>query len=142
MDVDTYYPATVTFRSHDPNYSPLDNAAYCPVNHGAVQILVGRILTTLDAMGLPDRAHKAARTLLLENIWRWWNDQYENAVTSVDGCLAPITVTNADGRMPEQYSGDPRELSNRWGYASLQEWTATLPDPTSGSELPTPLTNN
>lgn len=140
-DIEYRYPDEVVFRPHDPNYSPLDNATYYPVNHGAVQNLVGRVLTTLDAMGLSDRTHKAARTLFMEKIWRWWNEQYDNSVTSADGCIAPIVV-DPYGGMPKQYSGDPRELSNRWGYDTHQKWLDTLPDRTASSELPIPLTKN
>lgn len=137
-DAEYCYPNDVIFRSHDPRYSPLDDAVYYPVNHAAVQTLVGRVMTTLDAMGLPDRAHRAARSLLMGDIWRWWNDQYENTATSVDGCLAPITAVRPDGAMPAQYSGDPRELTNRWGYTTQAEWVASLPDRTADS-LPIPI---
>jgi hypothetical protein len=92
-----------------------DNVHY-PITHLQVRDLLGKVLTHLDAMGLPDRAHRAARTLLTAEVWRWWDGVYENATTSTQGCIAPI-VTGNDPNGPH---------SNRWGWQSEADYLASL----------------
>lgn len=106
----------VIHRSSDPNYSSLDDRVFYPVNAGQLRDLLGKVLTNLDAMGLPDRAHRAAKQLLVQELWRWWDGVYDNSTTS-GGSLAPIVMANSSGRVVEGV-----EPSNRWGWRSEQEY--------------------
>lgn len=108
----------VIHRYHSADYDLLGDDTYLPANHRQVRDLLGKLLTQLDAMGLSERAHKAARTLIVETTWRWWGEVFENATTSAAGCIAPLVCTPT----PKAYSGDPRELSNRWGWDSERAW--------------------
>lgn len=100
-------------------YDVLGDDVYFPVNHTQVRHLIGALLTNLDAMALPDRARRAAKTLLVQSAWNWWSDACENAATSGSGCLAPIVMN---------YRSTPADVvrteapSNRWGWKSEQEY--------------------
>lgn len=109
----------VVHRSGHP-YDTLGDQIFFPVNHRQVRDLIGRLLTQLDAMALPDRAHRAAKTLLVQEVWRWWGDACDNACTSGAGCLAPI-VMDPEARIAA--SGKPlMPPSNRWGWQSEEAW--------------------
>lgn len=112
-------------RQRSEFYGILDDAVYNPVNHLLLRDLLGRLLTQLDAMALPDRAHRAARTLITAEVWRWWDFVHENAVTSGQGCIAPVVVRPIGGR-----------LSNRWGFADESAYldTIALSPPGKGKE--------
>lgn len=104
----------VVHRQTSPHYDVLGDDVYYPISHSQVRDLLGRVLTHLDAMGLPDRAHRAARTLLTQDLWRWWNEVHENATTSYRGCIAPVVMN--PNRTPD--SGGDVPPSNRWGWES------------------------
>lgn len=99
------------------HYDILGDDVYYPVNHQQLRDLIGKLLTQLDAMALPDRAHKAAKTLLVQEAWRWWDSVAANSTTSYNGCIAPV-VTKPN------LLGPP---SNRWGWESESTWLAGNP---------------
>ncbi len=107
---------SVVHRQRGGAYDMLDDGTYLPTNHRDVRDILGRLLTHLDAMALPDRAHKAARQLIIREVWAWWDGVYEGATTSYEGCLAPI-VASPHGRL-----ADGVTPSNRWGWQSEQAW--------------------
>jgi len=106
----------VIHHQRSGRYDILADNIHFPISHLQVRDLLGKVLTHLDAMGLPDRAHRAARTLLTAEVWRWWDGVYENSTTSAGGCTAPI-VTGHDPNGP---------YSNRWGWPSEAAYLASL----------------
>lgn len=111
---------SVVHRQASAVYGITADNVYYPANHRQFRDLIGRLLTQLDAMALPDRAHRAAKTLLVQEAWRWWDGVAENAVTSGQGCLAPVVMAHwgtVDGVAP----------SNRWGWESEAKWLAGNP---------------
>jgi hypothetical protein len=102
----------------DSTYGIVDDLVLYPVSHQQLRRLLGGILTHLDAMSLTDRAHSAARTLLTQEVWRWWDTVYRNATTSYQGCVAPIVMTG-------DVVDENRPPSNRWGHESEQAWLAS-----------------
>lgn len=103
------------------HYDILGDDVFYPVNHQQLRDLIGKLLTQLDAMALPDRAHKAAKTLLVQEAWRWWDGVADNSTTSYDGCIAPVVVAN-NGRYVQDATA-----SNRWGWESESTWLAGKP---------------
>lgn len=99
-------------------YGILDDDTYFPTNHQQVRDLIGRVLTQLDAMSLPERAHRAAKTLLTREVWSWWNGIYENSTTSGLGCLAPVVMNS------HAVPGNDVPSSNRWGWESEDAYLA------------------
>ncbi|BCP36374.1 hypothetical protein MINTMi198_17440 [Mycobacterium intracellulare M.i.198] len=63
-----------------------------PVNVGLAQKMLGKMLTHIEALGLPDKAEKANKDLIRQSFWSWWSDVQENSMTSYKGCIAPIEV--------------------------------------------------
>lgn len=108
----------VVHRQSSPDYDILGDGVYYPVEHGQVRDLLGRVLTHLDAMALTDRAHRASRTLLTQEVWRWWGGVYDNTTTSYLGCIAPIIAHGNPG------SDEPP--SNRWGWESEAAYMASV----------------
>jgi hypothetical protein len=106
-------------------YDTLADNVYIPINHNLVRDLLGRVLTQLDAMGLPDRAHHAAKSLLTREVWRWWAFACDNSTTSGLGCIAPIVMV-VDSVPVDDSAIDPKSLSNRWGWQSEREWLDSL----------------
>lgn len=98
-------------RGRANGYDIFDDQVHFPLNHRQVRSLIGRLLTQLDAMALPDRAHAAAKTLFTREVWDWWVDACENSVTSYQGCIAPITVYQSYIPDGEQFS---QRISDRW----------------------------
>lgn len=121
-------------RARSGDYGNLDARVYFPINHNLVRDLLGRLLTQLDAMGLPDRAHSAAKSLLVREVWRWWSFACDNATTSGLGCLAPV-VLNDDGYVAKDDVTAAAQVSpsNRWGWKSEQEWLASLVTSSAGA---------
>lgn len=111
----TEISSSVVHRQASPHYDILGDGVHYPVDHNQVRDLVGKLLTQLDAMALSDRAHRAARTLFVQQIWAWWGNVHENAVTSTQGCIAPVVMTPG--------AATP---SNRWGWASEQAYLDSL----------------
>lgn len=110
----------VVHRISSDRYNHLDDNTYIPVNHRQVRDLLGKVLTQLDAMALPDRVHHAAKALLVQETWRWWDTAAENATTSGAGCIAPVVCA---GSRPKD-DADEVAFSNRWGWMSEQDWLA------------------
>lgn len=65
---------------------------YFPVNVDLAQNLLGKLLTHIEAMNLPEKAEKANKDLMRQSFWRWWADVKDNSLTSYRGCVAPIEV--------------------------------------------------
>lgn len=118
----------VSHRSRwDTPYHTLSSEVYFPVNVDQFRGLIGKVLTHLDAMALPDRARRATKTLLVQTAWNWWSDAAENAATAGAGCLAPI-VMNPRREMEMTGAWRPDEPpSNRWGWKSEREYLDSLP---------------
>lgn len=131
MSQDQYEP--VMHRQTSPHYGLVDDDILYPVDHRQLRDLLGRLLTQLDAMGLPDRAHRAARHLLTQEVWRWWDGVHENATTSGGGCIAPIVMN------PDAVPGDGRPPSNRWGWPSEAAYLASLKPAATPAEGDAPV---
>lgn len=112
------HDVVVVHRQRSPHYGITADHIWYPTSPMQIRDLLGKLLTQLDAMGLPDRAHRAAKTLLVQEVWRWWDGVYENATTSES--LAPVVGTPG-GRYIE---GQPS--SNRWGWKSEDDWLADV----------------
>lgn len=66
---------------------------YVPINGGyQLDSLVGKMLTVVDAIGLPDPQAKAVKGLARQFIGQWYAETQHNAETSYRGCLAPIVA--------------------------------------------------
>lgn len=74
----------------DPDVSPSDY--YFPVNVDLAQNLLGKVLTHVEAMNLPDKVEKANKDLVRQTFWTWWSSVQENSLTSYKGCIGPIQV--------------------------------------------------
>jgi hypothetical protein len=109
----------VVVHRQTSRYGILAENIYYPVNHLQLRDLLGRVLTQLDAMGLPDRAHRAARALLTQEVWRWWDGVTENATASYQGCIAPIVTSSGT-------PADGGRSSNRWGWPSEAAYLESL----------------
>jgi len=109
-------------QRYDKPYDVLGDDVFFPVNHTQVRRLIGALLTNLDAMALPDRARRAAKTLLVQSAWNWWSDACENAATGSAGCLAPV-VMNYRSTPADVVRSEPP--SNRWGWKSEDEYLAS-----------------
>lgn len=81
-----------------------------PVNVTLAQTLLGKLLTHIEAMGLPERAEKANKDLIRQTFWKWWADVQENSTTSWKGCIAPILDLK-----------DPKTSDQKPGYYWLTE---------------------
>lgn len=95
-------------------YNITGDNIYYPANHEQLRDLLGKLLTLLDAMNLPDRVHMAQKALIVQSVWAWWDSVYDNATTSYQGCIAPITL--------EPHKDSQFYPGNRWGYKSEDEW--------------------
>lgn len=128
--IDDGHEAGVIHRQTSEHYDILGDDIYYPVNHQQLRDLLGKLLTQLDAMALPDRAHRATKTLLTQEVWRWWDGVAVNATTSYKGCIAPVVVHNG-GKVPKGVSTDgvvhEAAPSNRWGWESEAQWLSGNP---------------
>lgn len=71
----------------------LPDDLYAPINGGyQLNDLIGKVLTLLDATGMPDGQAKAVKDLIKGQIRSWYADALDNAETSFRGCLAPIVM--------------------------------------------------
>lgn len=71
--------------------TPAENY-YFPINISQVEDLLGKMLTHIEAMNLPQQVEKANKSLVRQTIWRWWDFAQENSMTSYKGCIGPIEV--------------------------------------------------
>lgn len=109
----------VVHHQTSPDYDFFGDNVYFPINHQQFRHLIGQTLTHLDAMGLSDRARRAAKTLLTQDAWRWWGEACDNATTSAQGCIAPIVMHSGDPNNPTDERG---AISNRWGWESEEAY--------------------
>lgn len=80
----------------DPSIS--GSEIYFPISHNHLRDLVGKVLTHVDALGLPNTQGQAAKDLIKQSLYRWFDEVQENSMTSYRGCIAPIEVlSDADG---------------------------------------------
>lgn len=95
----------------DTSKDPADY--YFPVNLHLAENLLGKFLTHIEAMNLPERSEKANKSLARQFFWSWWSDVQENSMTSYRGCIAPIEVTRATNGTEKTYSWlcDPEPYS-------------------------------
>lgn len=61
-----------------------------PTNQSQVEMLMGRVLTQIEAMNLPPSVEKANKDVLRSVLWRWFGDVQENSLTSTNDVIAPI----------------------------------------------------
>jgi hypothetical protein len=117
----------VVHRQTSPHYELLADNVYYPISHRALRELIGVVLTHIDAMGLPERTHKAAKTLIVRDAWRWWDGVHENATTSGAGCLAPVVLPPDHSPWSRGIgAAAPDLIGNRWGWASEDEYLASV----------------
>jgi hypothetical protein len=77
---------------------PFESDNYFPTNHLQVQQLVGKMLTHIEALGIPAGQEKAAKDLVKQTIYGWFANVQENSMTSYRGCIAPLQMLrHADG---------------------------------------------
>lgn len=112
---------SIVIHHESAEYDITGDNVYFPINHRQLRDLLGKLLTQLDAMGLPERVYLANKAMLTQTVWRWWDEVYSNATTSSMGCIAPVICkdemsTNDDNGYP----------SNRWGYKSEEEYVASV----------------
>lgn len=84
---------------------------YFPLNINLAEKLLGKMLTHIEAMGLPDKVEKANKDLVRQSFWKWWSDVQENSMTSYKGCIGPIEVlrhTNGTERAYTWNTSDPK----------------------------------
>lgn len=74
-----------------------------PTNRSMCQNLIGRMLTHIDALGLPSGQEKATKDLVRQSIQQWWIDVCDNSLTSYRGCLGPIEVHRAPNGTERDY---------------------------------------
>lgn len=75
------------------------NDVYFPINYPQVRDLLGKMLTHVDALGLPETQGKAAKDLVRQSFSQWFDGVQENSMTSYRGCIAPVEVLRgADGK--------------------------------------------
>lgn len=65
---------------------------YFPVNISQLRELVGKMLTHVEAMGLPERAEKANKDLVRQSLYKWWEEAQEDSLTSYRGCIGPVEL--------------------------------------------------
>lgn len=122
--------AIPTMHQNSPYYGITDNDTYYTVSHLQLRDLIGKLLTLLDAMNLPDRVHHAQKALIVQSVWQWWDGVYENSTTSYKGCIAPIVITT---ELDAKISGDIYP-SNRWTFNSEEEYLEAVGPPQNDIE--------
>ena len=83
----------VTIHNLPAGLDDFDENTYFPINNSQINTLLGRVLTQLETMNMPDKAEKANKVIFKQMIWRWFDEVMENSVTSSDGCIAPIRLS-------------------------------------------------
>jgi hypothetical protein len=67
-----------------------------PVSTSQFKSLLGKVLTHIEAMGLPEVVEAANKKLIKETLWKWWETVWETveegSITSANGCIAPIDL--------------------------------------------------
>lgn len=63
---------------------------FFPIQAAQVRNLIGKILTHVEAMNLPERVEKANKDLVRQAIWDWWSSAVDNSTSSAGGCIGPI----------------------------------------------------
>lgn len=77
-------------------------AYYFPINLAQVEELLGKMLTHVEAMNLPAGVEKANKDLVRQSIWQWYSDVQENSMTSYQGVIAPIELSDVDPATPDE----------------------------------------
>lgn len=65
-----------------------------PINQWSFDDLIGKVLTHIDAMNLPEQVCKANKDIVKQTLYNWYSGVQENSMTSYEGCIAPIIVHN------------------------------------------------
>ena len=93
----TYAPLTATHPLDERHELPIKyldvmpDDLYVPINGGyQIDGLLGKVLTILDAAGMPAAQAKAIKDITKTTIRSWYSDCQYNAETSFRGCIAPI----------------------------------------------------
>lgn len=118
---------SIPIHHQSSDYDITGDEVYYPINHNQLRDLLGKMLTLLDAMNLPERVHTAQKALIVQSAWLWWDGVYSNATTSYAGCIAPIVT--------EKHKDSKFYPSNRWGYKSEEEYLDSIPKAISLEEL-------
>lgn len=76
-----------------PYLDVMPDDLYVPINGGyQLDSLIGKVLTLLDATGMPPAQAKAVKDLVKGQIRTWHVEAQYNAETSFRGCIAPIVA--------------------------------------------------
>lgn len=76
---------------------------YFPTNLQQVENLLGKMLTHIEAMNLPQTVEKANKDLVRQTLWKWWSDVQENSMTSYKGCVGPLGILETNDSDSTQY---------------------------------------
>ena len=75
------------------------NDVFFPINYPQVRDLLGKMLTHIDALGLPEAQGKAVKDLVRQSFSVWFDGVQDNSMTSYRGCIGPIELLRgADGK--------------------------------------------
>ena len=97
----------ITREGRDLIISPEVDVArdvYFPINYDLqVRDLLGKMLTHVDALGLPEAQGKAAKDLVRQTFGVWFDRVQENSMTSYRGCVGPIEVLRESNDTERKY---------------------------------------
>ena len=64
-----------------------------PIYHEQVRDILGKILTQIEAMNLPERTEKATKAIFTQMVWHWFDQVMDNSATaSPNSGLTPIST--------------------------------------------------
>jgi hypothetical protein len=69
-----------------------ENNVHIPISHSQYLSLKGRILTHLEALGLPPAQETACKSVFRSMLLAWWNDCIENSATAAPDTIQPIVL--------------------------------------------------
>lgn len=86
----------IALQSVPTHYLPkgIDNFEeyWFPIYHIQVRDILGKILTQIEAINLPDKTEKANKAIFTQMVWRWFDEVMDNSATaSQNSGLQPIS---------------------------------------------------
>lgn len=88
----------MVFIKERVEYDPMTQDVWFPTNYYMFQTFEGKLMTHLEALGLPDKQEKATKDIFRQLMWDFYSDITENSRTAATEKLHPIVVdrqTNA-----------------------------------------------
>lgn len=79
------------------------NDVYFPINYPLLRDLLGKMLTHVDVLGLPESQSKAAKDLVRQSFTNWYDMVQDNSLTSYRGVIAPIELLRGDDGKDRKY---------------------------------------